>query len=351
MFRKIPIILLILVYNSKMLFSQDHYIPASFLYNEKSDSTKIRALFLATSNLLDAALNSINSLNSLVKKENYRNKISSFNNPSTSEIGFSLESEIQIAIKPLLEKARQTNAKKFSTVISSLISIPAKNQLPLNIFSAGSVFNSLLTLVGNLAANEKKITREDIDLFVETTGKYFVHYEKLNQTNLSFNMKMDQFNIRLEELQFDTREFIIDMLTIFYEDVNRQRLKKSNLEELFLRFLEKDKLDSAINRGAAPGIGRARRYPGDGIKTAKEIVYEIQKLFNEYQNIYSQNYNDIRAILVQTKELGKNINTRQLEQAIRELDELYLQSKEADILNIRINTLHERLKHLVSLEY
>ncbi len=64
--------------------------------------------FISTSYLLDAAMNSFNSMNSLIKKENYRNKITSFNNPTSSDMGFNLENEIQTALKPLLVKKTPT---------------------------------------------------------------------------------------------------------------------------------------------------------------------------------------------------------------------------------------------------
>src|SRR6266498_3626176 len=77
--------------------------------------------FTATTEFLDAAINSINSFNSLVKKENYRNRITAFNNPTSSDMGFSLENEIQTALKPLLSKAKITNTTKFSQVVSGLV--------------------------------------------------------------------------------------------------------------------------------------------------------------------------------------------------------------------------------------
>ena len=68
--------------------------------------------FTATCDFLDAAINSLNSFNSLIKKENYRIKITSFNNPTSSDMGFSLQNEIQSALKPLLAKAKNTNTNK-----------------------------------------------------------------------------------------------------------------------------------------------------------------------------------------------------------------------------------------------
>ena len=60
-----------------------------------SDSTtqaqeKLSKQFVAAINYADAAINSIAALNNLIKKENYRNKISSYNNPTSSDMGFNL---------------------------------------------------------------------------------------------------------------------------------------------------------------------------------------------------------------------------------------------------------------------
>ncbi len=307
--------------------------------------TSTNAQFIATSNLLDASINSLNSLNSLIKKENYRNKITAFNNPTTSDMGFSLETEIQNAIKPILEKAKNTNTNKFSAVVSSLVNNPVKNQLGKTAFGTASIFSSLISLVGNLTITEKKVTSQDMDAFLTSMSKYFVQYEKLNQANHSFDENIDKYAFKLQELQFDTREYMLDLVTILYKNTNRQELKKKSLEELLLKYLDKDLIQASLIGG-----NDSLKYPGDGIKTAKEIVNGIEKLFNEYQKIYTQNYNEIKAILLQSKDLGKNINTKQVDASVLELQQLYNESKDADILNLRMTTLAERLKVLVKTE-
>src|SRR5688572_30558941 len=119
--------------------------------------------FTSTSEFLDAAINSINSFNSLIKKENYRNKITSFNNPTSSDLGFNLENEIQTALKPLLAKAKTTNINKFSQVVSSLVSNQSKTTTTKVVAGVNPIFSTLLGLVGTLTIQEKKITREDLD--------------------------------------------------------------------------------------------------------------------------------------------------------------------------------------------
>jgi hypothetical protein len=204
---------LILVLAVKILYltayNQSTLQQNSLIDHQQNSSTnpQTNSQFISTSYLLDAAMNSFNSLNSLIKKENYRNKITSFNNPTSSDMGFNLENEIQTALKPLLQKAKTTNTDKFSQIVSSLITVPGKTTTLVKTVTTAvnPLFTTLLSLVGNLAIQEKKISREDVDSFITTTSKYFVQYEKLNQANNLFDQNVERLNSKLSELQFDIK--------------------------------------------------------------------------------------------------------------------------------------------------
>ena len=304
--------------------------------------------FNATTGFLDAAINSINSFNSLIKKENYRIKITSFNNPTSSDMGFSLENEIQTALKPLLAKAKNTNPIKFSQVVSGLVNTQSRMPAAKAVVTAvNPVFTTLISLVGNLTIQEKKITTADLDSFILATSKYFVQYEKLNQANILFDQNVERINNKLKDLQFDIKEYILDMITIFNKNIQRTQLKNLNTEELFLKYLDKGKLEEIFS---AETPEESFHYPTDGIKTAKDIAYNLQKVFNEYQKVYTDNYQQIRSILLESKTLGKNINTRQVDASLKELEELYNDSKNSDVLSLRLTTLFERLKTLAATE-
>lgn len=307
--------------------------------------------FTATCDFLDAAINSLNSFNSLIKKENYRIKITSFNNPTSSDMGFNLENEIQSALKPLFDKAKSTNTNKFSQVVTSLISGQSKIN-PVKTVTSGvnPLFSTLLSLVGTLTIQEKKITREDLDSFIVATSKYFVQYEKLNQANVLFDQNIEKINNKLKDLQFDIKEYMLDMIIILNKSIQRSQLKNSNTEELFLKYLDKEKLQFLAGDDNQQNENLSFRYPTDGIKTAKDIAYNLQKLFNEYQKIYGDNYQQIRSILSESKSLGKNINTKQVDNSLKELEELYNESKSSDTISLRLTTLFERLKVLSATE-
>lgn len=299
--------------------------------------------FFLTSDFLDAALNSINTFNSLIKKENYRTKIASFNNPTSSDMGFNLEYEVHSALKPLLLKAKNVNHNKFGQIISSIVNTSPKTALPKPALGGvNPVFSTLISIVGTLTIQEKRITKEDLDSFITKISKYFVQYEKLNQANLYLDQTLERIDQKLKDLQFDLREYILDIVFILNKNTERGKLKNITVEELHLKYLDKYRIEKSIEDSGEI------KYPTDGIKSAKDIAYSIQKIFIEYQKIYDDNYKQIRSILQDSKLLGKNINLKQLDVSLKDLEFLYNESKLFDSYGLRLTTLFERLKTLAA---
>jgi hypothetical protein len=325
-------------------------------YYDDSATQKLLAQYSAAINYTDAAINSIAALNSLIKKENYRNKISSFNNPTSSDMGFNLQLEINTALKPLLDKAKNINPNKFMDVVGSLVG-NNKTGLTKSLIPATGIFSTLTSLVGNLAINEKRVTKNDLDSFIISIGKYFGQYEKLNRINQQFDISIDKIDLRLQELQTDLKDYLLDLIIAYNSTLQRSHLKQKNTEELLLKYLDKTEVEKQIEQqnnnetnNSKPQTPNNIYFPNDAIKTAKDITSTIQKIFAEYQKIYTGNYNDIKNILQETKQLGNNINKQTIDNSLTELQNLYTDSKNADALNLRLNTLTERLKNLVATE-
>jgi len=317
----------------------------------ESKTETIKERFQATSKFLDAAINSINSFTSLIKKENYHNKIISLNNPTSSDMGFNLETEIQIALKPLFAKVKNTNTEKFSQVVSSLLTLPVKPAYiatKTTVPAMNPLFTSLISLVGTLTIQEKRVTRDDLDSFISTTSKYFVQYEKLSQINNLFDQNIESISNKLSELQFDLKEFMLDMITILYPNIQRSELKTASNEDLLLKYLDENNVVDAIEK--LESSRHVFQYPSDGIKTAKDISNTLQKLFTQYQKVYDENYQQIKNVLLESKSLGKNINVQQIDVSLKELQEIYTDSKNSDVLSLRLTTLLERLKTLAATE-
>jgi hypothetical protein len=125
-------------------------------------------------------------------------------------------------------------------------------------------------------------------------------------------------------------------------------LKNLSYEALFLQYLDRGKLETLwLSDGfSEPDV----RYPSDGIKGAKDLANNLQKLFNDYQKVYTENYTQIKTILSEAKKLGKNINVQQVDASLKEVDELFNESKASDVMSLRLTTLFERLKTLTATE-
>ncbi len=217
-------------------------------FTQYYDSTqKLIIQYKAAIEFSDAASNSISALNSLIKKENYRNKISSFNNPTSSDMGFNLQLEINTALKPLLDKAKHVNTNKFMDVVGSLVGNQSKGGLTKSLIPATSIFSTLTSLVGNLTINEKRITRNDLDSFILNIGRYFGQYEKLHRINQQFDISIDKTDLRLQELQTDLKDYLLDLIIAYNNSLQRNALKQKTTEELLLKYLDETEVEKHIN--------------------------------------------------------------------------------------------------------
>ena len=295
--------------------------------------TELRA-FAATAGLLDAALTSLNSLQSLVSKDNYRNSIQALNNPASSALGYNLEGEIQAALQPILAKTKTVSKTRFSEVVGALVQAPKQG--------SGPLMSTLSALVGNLAVQEKRVERADVDSFLQRMGRYFAPYEQLNTVNSRFEQQMTRMNGRLIELQFDIREYMLDIVLLLHPREARTTLRARPMEELLLQYLDGPVLESLDTARRLPA------YPGDGVKGAKDICSNVQKVFREYQKTYQDNYNEIRVIVQGARSLGRAGSGTTADATLNTLETLYTESAQADALNLRLRTLEGRLQALVS---
>lgn len=295
--------------------------------------------FTNTFLFLDAAISSANNLQALIIKESYRNKIASLNNPTSNELGFNLEVEIQNALKPLLQKTKKTSPGKFGQVISSFLNTGKSS---LSLFPAGNLFTSILGMAGGLALEEKKLNQQDLDNFIKSIEKYFNQYERLNQSNLVFNTDMEKLKSRLRLLQDDMKFLLQDLILALDKNLKRQQLKSINNEELMLTYFDNKKIQAVLSKAPAQA-----QFPQDAVKSCKEIANNIQRIYEEYAEVYNNNFKEIKGIISDSKNMSVMVDQLQLNKTLRELEGLYTESKNIDNENLRLKTLFERLELVI----
>ena len=298
--------------------------------------------FVNAAYFLDAAISTCNNLQILFYKDSYRNKITSLNNPVSNELGFNLQSEIQIALKPMLEKSKHTDENKFMGVMGSIVNTGGKGMGGL--FNTSSLFGSILNMVGNLTVTEKKISKDDLDNFIKAIGKYFNEYDRLNHASLTFSLEIDKLKNKLKYCGEDIKLTLTDILVSIDKSQDRSMLKKMATEDIILRYFDVDELKQKINKSPA---GTRWEFPADIIKSCKEINTGLQRLYEEYTIVYNNNYKEIKSIITETKSVSTTVDQDQLNKTLKEIDGLFSESREADNNSLRFKTLTLRLEQFI----
>ncbi len=298
---------------------------------------------LSIAYFVESANNSINSLNSLLKKDNYRNKITSLNNPTNQELGFSLKTEILNALKPMLDKTRKTDRKKFKEVIENFLSNPEENGISSvkKYLPALGIFSTVLSLVGNLVIVEKTITRDDLNTFIARIEQYFSQYEKLNMINQQFGSEVQQLLDKAANIKDDLKDFLVDCICTMDPTKTRVSLKEMPVDVMAQLYFDPQKLqrwlDTArLNKENMP-------YPSDAPTSIKLLTSSIKKLQKEFEVLYSENHKQLKELITSLKNAIPNLDEKQLEKTSNEIDKLYNDSRQADLVNLNITQVDERM--------
>ncbi len=298
---------------------------------------------LSIAYFIESANSSVNSLNSLLKKDNYRNKITTLNNPVNNELGFSLKSEILAALKPILDKVKKTDGGKFREVIENFLSKPEENGIKSvkKYMPSLGIFTTVLSLVGNLVIVEKSITKEDLNKFMDKVQQYFYQYEKLNAINEQFSEQVKKLLEKSVELKEDLKDFLVESITTMNPSISKQSLKEMTVEALQQKYYDPQKLQSCLD--TAHGSNPGSLYPPDAPTSVKLITAGIKRIQKEFETIYNENYGEMKELIASLKNTIPNLDQNQLNKTSAEIDRLYTDSRQADNINLNIAQVNERM--------
>jgi hypothetical protein len=331
------------------------YIPLIILFGSLSttgfvssaqpivDKKDYKPGILSVAYFIESANNSVNSLNSLLKKDNYRNKITTLNNPVNNELGFSLKNEILTALKPILDKVKKTDGGKFRDVIENFLSKPEENGIKSvkKYMPSLGIFSTVLSLVGNLVIVEKSITKEDLNQFMEKVQQYFYQYEKLNAINEHFSEQVENLLEKSMELKEDLKDFLVESIITLNPSINRSQLKGMTVEALQQQYYDPQKLQSCLD--TARGKTTGSLYPPDAPTSVKLIAAGIKRIQKEFETIYNENYGEMKELIASLKNTIPNLDQNQLNKTSSEIDRLYNDSRQADNINLNITQVNERM--------
>lgn len=298
---------------------------------------------LSVAYFIESANNSLNSLNSLLKKDNYRNKITTLNNPVNNELGFSLKTEILTALKPILDKVKKTDGGKFKDVIENFLSNPEDNGIKSvkKYMPSLGIFSTVISLVGNLVIVEKSITKEDLNKFIAKMQQYFYQYEKLNEINEQFGQQVKKLLEKSEEIKDDLKEFLVECITTMNKSIAKASLKELPVEVLLQKYYDPQKLQNWLD--TANIKNELSLYPPDAPTSVKLITAGIKRIQKEFETIYNENFGEMKELITSLKTTVPNIDENQLNKTSSEIEKLYTESRQADVINLNISQVNERM--------
>ena len=248
-----------------------------------------------------------------------------------------------LALKPLLDKAKKTDQKKFGQVLENYLSSPEENGLNAvtKYLPALGIFSTVLSLVGNLVISERTITSEDLNQFIAKVSQYFYQYQKLNEINMEFSLQVQKLLDKTEETKQDLKEFLIECIHTLNENIQLQTLKTLSVEVLLQKYYDPQKLNTYLD--TAHLTIKNMLYPPDASTTIKFVTSAIKKLHKEFENLYNDNYKQFNELMNSLRATIPTLDQNQLNKTSSEIDKLYTESRHADLIDLNFNQVDERM--------
>jgi mevalonate kinase len=203
------------------------------------------------------------------------------------------------------------------------------------------IFSTVLSLVGNLVIAERNITKEDLNAFIAKVQKYFSQYEKLNIINEQFGVQLQKLVERSEEIKEDLKEFLADCISTMDKTITKQSIKDIQVKTLIQRYYDPQKLQTWFDtcRTTADGM----LYPSDATTSIKLLTTGIKRLQKEFEALYNDNYKQLKDLITSLKNTIPDLDEEQLAKTNNEIDKLYNDSRQADVINLNISQVDERM--------
>jgi chromosome segregation ATPase len=188
---------------------------------------------------------------------------------------------------------------------------------------------------------EKTITQQDLNEFVFKIQQYFIQYEKLNAINEQFAQELQDLLEKSDEAKEDIKEFLVECISMMNTNLTKQSLKQLQVEVLIQKYYDPQKLQMWLD--TAHLNNDKILYPPDAPTSVKLLTSQIKKLQKEFESVYQDNYRELKELIASLKTAIANLDQEQIEKTNSELDKLYSDSRQADMINLNITLVDERM--------
>lgn len=177
--------------------------------------------------------------------------------------------------------------------------------------------------------------------------QYFYQYEKLNVINEQFGEKVEKMLERSDEIKEDLKDFLVECITTMNPTITKQSLKETAVEALLQKYYDPQKLQAWLDTTRTQHEGSL--YPPDAPTSVKMITSGIKRIQKEFETIYNENYREMKELIASLKITIPGLDQNQLNKTSGEIDQLYNDSRQADVINLNIIQVNERMNIVCSI--
>lgn len=325
-----------------------------FTFDRSINQQRIK--IVSTVDFIRAANASLNALQAVNSLSTYLDEIGQLNNPTNTELGFSITDEIIAKLETrVLAKKGIANRAKFLDIVKNVINAPITTSF-MKSFPIVSNIKGVVDLVVNLAVNDKsKVEVEDVVAFKKDMQRYLEHYQGLEQANQSFTANLNTINIRVDALKLILKNYTTERLQQIDPSVKLDTFR--NLTVLVNRCANKEAvqqhIDGILEECKVNGMMNYQRalsdrrlyYPEYALNQAQVINDELVNLSKSFLSNLSTYQRQIETVLTNSK-TNKLGDTAKIDKKIGELQRLLNTVSEATSNNINLEYLEEKLRKI-----
>ncbi|MCP3932625.1 MAG: hypothetical protein GY705_26445 [Bacteroidetes bacterium] len=268
---------------------------------------------------VEAANVSLNTLNLTQEVFNYTNLITALNSPNNTELGFSLNRQLQKILDETIfkhqAKVNRVKKDKFMAVVKGVVNTPFVNTVTQSVPVVGAL-KSVVDLVLGITIRGDDVNPDDVNKFRKEMQVYLDYYEGLENARVKFDNKLNNIVVRTEALKLLLRNFTIERIGDLYPK-DKKNVMEMSLNQLIADYYnyksveyEIEKIIGEYNKNNEIQYEKALSdsrllFPDFAVSQARFILDEIEGISSEYEAALNSYQRDIELVLKKSESIGK----------------------------------------------
>ncbi len=316
-------------------------------FYERNKESMVRA-----ASFVEAVNTGLNALEFSVSSLDYSNSIFELNNPTNTDLGFSLEKVIIKIVDEKIIKGKfaRKGGSKLRSIISSILNNPlVNNPLTKAIVStvpAVSSITSIFNVVNSVAVTEDDIETSDLTAFTKELQRYTAHYEALAKASRDLDFNLNNLKLKSESVRKLATNFVREQIYDIYTPNNAPSLEGLDMNSMvrrhynYITVQEYIKQVEVKNSNSYDFLSKRFVFPLVSRSKVSFIAEEVEKLYNEYLTTLSTYHNNVVVILNNATNLSDDAT--KISKKIFDLNERYKLLVDAYLKNVAIEDMKAR---------